>query len=152
MILEKEEKSRQEQERELLEQEVRIYENQFGIIRQSQQNIRALKHDMKHHIKNAHGYGIWRGKRSSTSVSCVYGAFMENSGEYVATGNEKIDSILMYGFIISLVTLIIIPPETIWFGILNFMGCAVLLMFPLRKAVNKVAPAWGMGNEMSMAA
>ncbi len=42
MILEKEEKSRQEQERELLEQEVRIYENQFGIIRQSQQNIRAL--------------------------------------------------------------------------------------------------------------
>lgn len=51
MILEKEEKSRQERERELLEQEVRIYENQFGIIRQSQQNIRALKHDMKHHIK-----------------------------------------------------------------------------------------------------
>lgn len=71
---------------------------------------------------------------------------MENSGEYVATGNEKIDSILMYGFIISLVTLIIIPPETIWFGILNFMGCAVLLMFPLRKAVNRVSPALGNGK------
>ena len=36
MILEKAGKSRQERERELLEQEIRIYENQFGIIRQSQ--------------------------------------------------------------------------------------------------------------------
>lgn len=51
LILEKAGKSRQERERELLEQEVRIYENQFAIIRQSQHNIRALKHDMKHHIK-----------------------------------------------------------------------------------------------------
>ena len=51
----------------------------------------------------------------------------------------------LYGFIISLVTLIFIPSETIWFGILNFMGCAVLLMFPLRKVVKKVPPAWGLG-------
>ena len=51
----------------------------------------------------------------------------------------------LYGFIISLVTLIVIPSETIWFGILNFMGCAVLLMFPLQKLVKKVSPAWGFG-------
>ncbi len=51
----------------------------------------------------------------------------------------------LYGFVISLVTLIIIPSETIWFGILNFMGCAVLLMFPLQKVIKKVSPAWGLG-------
>ena len=51
----------------------------------------------------------------------------------------------LYGFIISLVTLIVIPSETIWFGILNFMGCAVLLMFPLRKVAKKVSPVWGLG-------
>ena len=51
----------------------------------------------------------------------------------------------LYGFIISLVTLIVIPSETIWFGILNFMGCAVWLMFPLREAVKKVSPAFGLG-------
>ena len=51
----------------------------------------------------------------------------------------------MYGFIISFVTLIVIPSETIWFGILNFMGCAVLLMFPLRRAVKKVSQMWGLG-------
>lgn len=51
----------------------------------------------------------------------------------------------LYGFLISLVTLVVLPSETIWFGILNFMGCAVLLMFPLQKAVKKVPPIWGMG-------
>lgn len=37
------------------------------------------------------------------------------------------------GLIISLVTWMIIPAEAIWFGILNFMGCAVLFMIPLHK-------------------
>ena len=44
---------KREQEREILEQEIRMYENQFEIIQQSQINTRSLKHDMKHHIKNA---------------------------------------------------------------------------------------------------
>ena len=51
----------------------------------------------------------------------------------------------LYGLIITLVTLIVIPSETIWFGILNFMGCAVLLMFPLRKMMKRISPAWGLG-------
>ncbi|MBR1598979.1 MAG: DUF1624 domain-containing protein [Lachnospiraceae bacterium] len=49
----------------------------------------------------------------------------------------------LYGFIISIVTLIVIPSETIWFGILNFMGCAVLLMFPLQKIAKKIPPILG---------
>lgn len=50
-ILWKAGKSRQERERELLEEEIRLYEKQFNVIRQSQDHIRSLKHDMKHHIK-----------------------------------------------------------------------------------------------------
>lgn len=50
----------------------------------------------------------------------------------------------LYGFIISIVTLIVIPSETIWFGILNFMGCAVLLMFPLQKIAKKIPPILGL--------
>lgn len=44
----------------------------------------------------------------------------------------------LYGFLISFITWFVIPSEAIWFGILNFMGCAVLLMFPLRKILKKV--------------
>lgn len=96
MILEKAGKSRQERERELLEQEVRIYENQFGIIRQTQHNIRALKHDMKHHIKMLTDMVSGGENEAALKYLASMGAFMENSEEYVATGNEKIDSILNY--------------------------------------------------------
>jgi uncharacterized membrane protein len=50
----------------------------------------------------------------------------------------------IYGLIISVVTLIVIPTETIWFGILNFMGCAVLLMFLFQKVAKKICPALGL--------
>ncbi|MDE7310900.1 MAG: ATP-binding protein [Eubacterium sp.] len=96
MILEKAGKSRQERERELLEQEVRTYENQFCIIRQSQHNIRALKHDMKHHIKMLTDMVSGGENEAALKYLASMGAFMENSEEYVATGNEKIDSILNY--------------------------------------------------------
>ncbi len=52
----------------------------------------------------------------------------------------------LYGFLISFVTLTIIPSETIWFGILNFMGCAILLMFPLQKVIKRISPIWGLGS------
>ncbi len=96
MILEKAGKSRQERERELLEQEVRIYENQFGIIRQSQHNIRALKHDMKHHIKMLADMVSGGENEAALNYLASMGAFMENSEEYVVTGNGKIDSIVNY--------------------------------------------------------
>ena len=96
MIMEKAGKSRQERERELLEQEIRIYENQFGVIRQSQHNIRALKHDMKHHIKMLTDMVSGGENEAALKYLESMGAFMENSEEYVATGNEKIDSILNY--------------------------------------------------------
>lgn len=95
-ILEKAGKNRQEREHELLEQEIRIYENQFGIIRQSQDNIRALKHDMKHHIKMLTDMVSEGENKAALEYLTSMGVFMENSEEYVVTGNEKIDSILNY--------------------------------------------------------
>lgn len=48
------------------------------------------------------------------------------------------------GFVISVITLVITPTEPIWFGVLNFMGCAVLFMIPLHKMMCKVPPIIGM--------
>lgn len=96
MILEKAGKTRQEREREFLEQEIRSYENQFRIIRQSQHNIRALKHDMKHHIKMLTDMVSGGENEAALEYLTSMGTFMENSEEYVSTGNEKIDSILNY--------------------------------------------------------
>lgn len=46
----------------------------------------------------------------------------------------------LFGLLISFITLIIVPSQSIWFGILNFMGCMVLLMFPLEKMLKKTLP------------
>lgn len=96
LILEKIGKSRRELERELLEQEIHIYENQFDVIRQSQNNIRSLKHDMKHHIKMLADMITADEKESALNYLASMGEFMENSEEYVVSGNAKIDSILNY--------------------------------------------------------
>ncbi|MCM1233424.1 MAG: GHKL domain-containing protein [Ruminococcus flavefaciens] len=95
-ILEKLKISKHEQERELLKQEIRIYENQFEIIHQSQKNIRSLKHDLKHHIKML--ADLISNGQEEAALEYLYemGAFMENSEEYICSGNEKIDSILNY--------------------------------------------------------
>ena len=42
------------------------------------------------------------------------------------------------GLAISLITWVIIPAEAIRFGILNFMGCAVLLTIPLHNIIHKI--------------
>lgn len=48
------------------------------------------------------------------------------------------------GLLISVITLVITPTEPIWFGVLNFMGCAVLFMIPLHKIMCKIPPITGM--------
>lgn len=41
---------------------------------------------------------------------------------------------------ITAATLIFVPSELIWFGVLHFLGCAILITFALRKALSKPDP------------
>ena len=50
----------------------------------------------------------------------------------------------LLGLVITLITILFIPSETIWFGILNFMGCATLLMGLCQRWACKLPPVWGM--------
>ncbi len=43
----------------------------------------------------------------------------------------------LLGFVITAFTLIVTPGEAIWFGVLNFLGCAILLMIPLDRLIHK---------------
>lgn len=47
------------------------------------------------------------------------------------------------GFSVTVVTGIAVPSETVWFGILNFMGCAVWLMIPLDRLLRRLNPYAG---------
>ena len=48
------------------------------------------------------------------------------------------------GCMISIVMLLFLPEQAIWFGILNFYGCAVLLTIPLEKLLCRIPPEAGL--------
>ena len=49
------------------------------------------------------------------------------------------------GLLITAVTWLVIPDEVIFFGILNFIGCGVLLTIPFSKSGEKIPPLLGAG-------
>lgn len=56
--------------------------------------------------------------------------------------------LLLCGGLITLVTVLFLPRETICFGILSFLGAAVLLMIPLDKLLKKINAYVGMAVSM----
>lgn len=54
------------------------------------------------------------------------------------------------GFLITAVTLILIPSEMIWFGVLNCLGFCIIITFALRRALAKIPPLAGAGASMLM--
>lgn len=54
-------------------------------------------------------------------------------------GNLKRGIILnIWGLIITGVTVLVMPADAVWFGILNCIGCAVLLMIPLAPLLRRI--------------
>ncbi len=54
------------------------------------------------------------------------------------------------GFIITAATCAAIPAEAIWFGILNFIGCAVLIMIPLSRVLRGIDPIMGLAVSFAL--
>lgn len=48
-----------------------------------------------------------------------------------------------FGFLITIVTVLFIPSQAVWFGILNFLGCAMMLAYPLKTYLENINPAVG---------
>lgn len=48
------------------------------------------------------------------------------------------------GLIVTVVTILFLPSEIVIFGVLNFIGCAILLMLPLQKLLEKIKPLTGL--------
>lgn len=54
------------------------------------------------------------------------------------------------GFGITLVTYIFMPSQTVRFGVLNFLGCAVLLMYVFERPAEKIHPALGLAVSFAL--
>lgn len=86
----------QKYETEMLRQEMQIYANQLDSIRQSEEKIKALQHDMKHHMNElklmANKHGVVEMQEYIDHME----DFIENPNEIVDSGNMEIDSVLNY--------------------------------------------------------
>ena len=50
----------------------------------------------------------------------------------------------VWGLVISGVTVLAMPAEAVWFGILNCIGCAVLLMIPMEPVLRRIPAVIGL--------
>lgn len=86
----------QKYETEMLKQKVQIYSNQLDSIRQGEEKIKALRHDMKHHMNElkllANRYEIVEIQKYIDHME----DFIQNPKVIVASGNLEIDSVLNY--------------------------------------------------------
>ncbi|MDL2253342.1 DUF1624 domain-containing protein [Ruminococcaceae bacterium OttesenSCG-928-I18] len=87
-------------------------------------------------------YRGWPGYLWQQSICWV---FILVSGASLHYGRHTLKRglvVLGCGLLVSLVTAVGMPSQAIWFGILHFMGAAMLLSLPLRPLLKKV-PVWG---------
>lgn len=52
------------------------------------------------------------------------------------------------GFAVTIVTVLFMPSEQIWFGVLNLIGCAMLITHALRPMLDRLRPAVGMAGSL----
>lgn len=83
-------------EKEVLEQQVKVYGNQLEIIEQTQTKVRSLRHDMRHHIQELRRFVTRNEGQEALRYLDKMESAMTNEKEYVYFGNKEIDGLLNY--------------------------------------------------------
>lgn len=80
----------------IMEQQIKMYTNQFDIIYESQKNIRSLRHDIKNHLLMISSYLLNTKYEEAIHYVEDLGGKLQVENEFVKSGNFEIDSILNY--------------------------------------------------------
>ncbi len=83
-------------QRDIYQQQTLNYRNQLEVIRESQERIRALRHDMKNHILHLQAQMQGKNFKEALEYLDIMKEDMKSPAEYAASGNEEIDSLLNY--------------------------------------------------------
>lgn len=83
-------------ENEILRQKVQVYKDQIAVIVQNEEQMKLLKHDMKHHLNEIKLLAM----QNQTSAILEYvesmEAFMQNPDEFISSGNMEVDCLMNY--------------------------------------------------------
>ncbi len=81
---------------DIYKQQTYAYQNQLEVIMESQNRVRALRHDMKNHILALQVLVQRKETEETNKYLDSMKKFMTNPEEYVKTGNDTVDSLLNY--------------------------------------------------------
>ena len=81
---------------DIYKQQTYAYQNQLEVIMESQNRVRALRHDMKNHILALQILVQRKEVEETNKYLESMKNFMTNPEEYVKTGNDVVDSLLNY--------------------------------------------------------
>ncbi|MEH2956533.1 GHKL domain-containing protein [Candidatus Merdisoma sp. JLR.KK006] len=86
----------QQYEMEMLKTQLQAYANQLNVILQGEEKVKALRHDIKHHLNELM---LLANKHDAAEIQAYINemkAFLQNPNEIVASGNLEIDSVLNF--------------------------------------------------------
>ena len=86
----------QKYETAMLEQKVQVYVGQLETIRQSEEKIRSLRHDMKHHMNEIKLLANRANVPEIQEYIDKMETYIQNPDDIVSSGNMEIDSVLNY--------------------------------------------------------
>ena len=84
------------EEKNLFERQAESYANQLNVMSRSEERIRALHHDLKHHLGEILMLAQEQNAGEITEYIQSMQMFMENPYEYIKSGNKDVDSLLNY--------------------------------------------------------
>lgn len=83
-------------ETEMLRQKMQIYANQLGLIAQNEEQVKTLRHDMKHHLNELKLLANRHNVADIQEYIDHMEDYIRNPNEIVASGNMEVDSVLNY--------------------------------------------------------
>lgn len=84
------------EETTLFERQVASYSNQLDVLMKSEEKLRTLRHDMKHHLNELLIMSEKHNEGEIIDYIQNMWTYMDNPYEYVSSGNKEIDSLLNY--------------------------------------------------------
>lgn len=81
---------------QVFKQMLKVYSYQLDIVRESEERVKALRHDIKHHIIELSAMAKKNNDHDMIKYLSGMKEFMLNPKEYSTTGNREIDGVLNY--------------------------------------------------------
>lgn len=84
------------QESTLFERQIAGYSNQLNVMMQSEEKVRALRHDMKHHLNELSILANRNNDDETIKYIQNMSMYLDNRYEYISSGNREVDSLINY--------------------------------------------------------